>query len=70
MEGAQEAAQIWTPPQPSGESDGSNILPNQAQSRLEPIVIRFSTSGTYPTKNRKTRKAPIAKVARLSFLAH
>jgi len=38
------------------ESDGSNILPNHAQSRLEPIVIRFSTSDTYPTKNRKYAK--------------
>ena len=38
------------------ESDGSHILPNHAPSRLEPIVIRFSTSDTYPTKNRKYAK--------------
>ena len=49
------------------ESDGSHILPNHAQSRLEPIVIRFSTSGAYPTKTRKTRKTPIPKVGHLSF---
>ena len=55
MEGAQKAAKLW-PPEPSGESDGSNIMPNQAQSRLEPIVILFSTSNTYPTKNRENAK--------------
>ena len=55
LEVAQEAAIIWLP-EPSGESDGSNILPNQAQSRLGPVVIRFSTSDTYPTKNRKNAK--------------
>ena len=38
------------------------------QMRLGPIVIRFSTCHTYPTKNRKmAKKMPVAKVARLSF---
>ena len=41
---------------------------NRAQLRLGPIVIRFSTSDTYPTKNRKKRqKTRITKVGRLSY---
>ena len=58
LEGLQEEPVVWLP-EPSGESDGLNILPNQAPSRLGPIVIRLPTSHTYPTKNRKFRKNAI-----------
>ena len=43
-------------PEPSGGGQWPKLLSNQAQSRLGPIAIRFSTSDTYPTKNRNNAK--------------